>query len=649
MASGDRLQVVLEARDEMTQEIRQAQKSIRVLEAEQKQYAQAAESGNKEAARSYERVRQEIIQQKDAQERLKAEQKLVAAEARKVAQEQAKAAMKARMAAREQQQQVAKVSAAMGRLGDKIGLQGRSWDKVASKSVEFRRKWESALERVGLKAKETNRDIEGGGKRGGMFAAGWGKVAGVAAVATGAVLGLQSAFTMLSGAVNEARQARLAAAQMANVMRSMGRSEAPERINRMIDGLEQMSGIDGDNIREMTNILFTFGNVTGKTFEKANALALDVSVAFGKDLQSSAVMVGKALNDPIKGLSALTRIGVQFTDEQTEQVKAMIAVGDQAGAQKVIMKELEKQVGGSAKAQADGIARTSVAWGNLKEAIGEVILSTGTAGTDVVGMLNKGTAWIQENKGTIISVLQQIMSITFRVVSVFLKFEALFLKFVSVVVKAFAELLTLLAKVIPGLDGVAEGAQGLAKGLGDASTGATNASDWFWELSDSSGAASKRTKELADALKQVKSKKVRLTIETTITDVYDAIDQALNFDPASAKKRKSRWTGGPVSPGEAYNVGEIGPELFVPKFGRPAVVGADGPEVRDFPTSGFIVPNHLLEAGVQQSTTVVRERVVEQSPRGPLVENLVVRSEADAMRELERLRAREVRIERERR
>ena len=193
------------------------------------------------------------------------------------------------------------------------------------------------------------------------FAAGWGKAVGVVAAVTAAIGATAGAFRFLSDSVNEARDARKAMAQTAAVMKSMGRTEAPRAVARMIDQLESMSGIDGDNIREMTNVLFTFGDVTGKTFEKANQLALDVSVAFGKDLNSSAVMVGKALNDPAKGLTALTRIGVQFTQKQQDQVKAMMEVGDVAGAQKIILKELSKQVGGSAAAQADSIQKTQVA------------------------------------------------------------------------------------------------------------------------------------------------------------------------------------------------------------------------------------------------------------------------------------------------
>ena len=163
------------------------------------------------------------------------------------------------------------------------------------------------------------------------FAAGWGKMVGVVAGVTAAIGAASGAFQLLGNSINEARSARKAMAQTAAVMKSMGRTEAPKRINKMIDQLSSMSGIDDDALREMTNVMLTFGNVQGKTFEKANGLALDLSVAFGKDLQSSAVMVGKALNDPTKGLTALTRVGVSFTKEQQDQVKAMMEVGDPPG------------------------------------------------------------------------------------------------------------------------------------------------------------------------------------------------------------------------------------------------------------------------------------------------------------------------------
>ena len=425
-------------------------------------------------------------------------------------------------------------------------------------------------------------------------------------------------------------------------MKSMGRTEAPKRINAMIDQLEAMSGIDGDNIREMTNVLFTFGNVTGKTFDKANQLALDVSVAFGKDLTSSAVMVGKALNDPAKGLTALTRIGVQFTAQQTEQVKAMMEVGDVAGAQKIILKELSKQVGGSAAAQADSIQKTQVAWGNLKEAIGEVLLSFGSgSGMDLAGMLNKATKWIKRHKGEIVSVLQLIMSAVFKLISVFLKWQSIVLKTFGYLFGAMATTLGVLAKLGLVSDDTAAQVKALADGFGVASKKGDEASKYFDKLS-------KRFRESGTEGERLKNKLRGIGIE--VDNLNQKKVKNLLRDNRIPGLNSQGGTmlamGGPVTPGLTALVGEIGPELFVPAIGRPRVIGADGPEILDFHTSGTVIPNHLLVPAV--AAAAAPAPVAVQSGPGVHIENLTVQDRFDARRELEALMRREARIRSER-
>jgi hypothetical protein len=70
----------------------------------------------------------------------------------------------------------------------------------------------------------------------------------------------------------------------------------------------------------------------------------------GTSASGEAIRLGKALNDPIRGLTALTRVGVSFTDEQREQVKALQQSGDLMSAQKIILAELQQQFGGSGAA-----------------------------------------------------------------------------------------------------------------------------------------------------------------------------------------------------------------------------------------------------------------------------------------------------------
>jgi hypothetical protein len=53
--------------------------------------------------------------------------------------------------------------------------------------------------------------------------------------------------------------------------------------------------------------------------------------------------LGKALNDPIKGVTALQRVGVSFTKGQKDQIKSLEESGHHMQAQKVILRELNKE------------------------------------------------------------------------------------------------------------------------------------------------------------------------------------------------------------------------------------------------------------------------------------------------------------------
>jgi phage-related protein len=98
------------------------------------------------------------------------------------------------------------------------------------------------------------------------------------------------------------------------------------------------------------NLLLTFTSIGKKVFPEALKATLDMSQALGKDTLTSATMLGKALQDPIKGVTALSKAGVNFSAGQKEAIKAMVETGNVAGAQKLILAELGKEFGGSAEA-----------------------------------------------------------------------------------------------------------------------------------------------------------------------------------------------------------------------------------------------------------------------------------------------------------
>jgi hypothetical protein len=85
-------------------------------------------------------------------------------------------------------------------------------------------------------------------------------------------------------------------------------------------------------------------------FSQATETLLDMSVALGTEPKQAAIQLGKALNDPIRGITALRRVGVSFTEQQEKQIEKMVESGRTLDAQRVIIQELNKEFGGSAKA-----------------------------------------------------------------------------------------------------------------------------------------------------------------------------------------------------------------------------------------------------------------------------------------------------------
>lgn len=128
--------------------------------------------------------------------------------------------------------------------------------------------------------------------------------------------------------------------------------EQLENLARNLSAVEGASLFTDDQILGAQNILMTFTNIQDLEFADATAAIVDLSQAMGQDLQSSAIQVGKALNDPAEGITALTRVGVSFTEEQKAMVAALVETGDTAEAQRIILSELERQFGGSAAAAA---------------------------------------------------------------------------------------------------------------------------------------------------------------------------------------------------------------------------------------------------------------------------------------------------------
>lgn len=199
-----------------------------------------------------------------------------------------------------------------------------------------------------------------------------------------------------------------AIAQVEAAVKSTGGAagRSVSQLEEMATGLQRISLYDDDQIlKEVTANLLTFTNVTGTEFDKAQVAILNMSTRLGTDLTSASVQVGKALNDPIKGVTALGRAGVQFTAQQKEQIAALTESGDVAGAQAIILGELETQFGGASQAAAntDPYTQLSNEVGNLSEDFGKII---NEALLPLVGYIRRAVdaikGWSTETKTTVL-------------------------------------------------------------------------------------------------------------------------------------------------------------------------------------------------------------------------------------------------------
>jgi hypothetical protein len=141
----------------------------------------------------------------------------------------------------------------------------------------------------------------------------------------------------------------------------------------------QKNTLFGDEqiLKDATAQLLTFTNISGEQFDRTQKAALDLATRLDGDLKGASIQLGKALNDPVANLSALSRSGIQFSEEQKAVIKSLTETGRLAEAQTLILDELDKQYGGSAEAAAEadgGITQLTNAFGDLQEEIGRVVL-----------------------------------------------------------------------------------------------------------------------------------------------------------------------------------------------------------------------------------------------------------------------------------
>jgi hypothetical protein len=217
-----------------------------------------------------------------------------------------------------------------------------------------------------------------------------GKFAAGAALG-GGIAGVTALTGVLAKSVSAARESNIVMGQTDAVLKSTGMAAGvtAQQVSDLAGSLSAASGksLFGDEqIQSAENMTLTFTAIGKEVFPQVTQTAVDMAQALHTTPEAMAQMTGKALSS-VQGITALRKIGVQFTDDQVKMAKQMMATGDTIGYQKLVLGELAKEFGGSAAAAAaadGGFAQFSDQLGEMAEGIGKQLMP---AVTTLMGFL----------------------------------------------------------------------------------------------------------------------------------------------------------------------------------------------------------------------------------------------------------------------
>lgn len=179
----------------------------------------------------------------------------------------------------------------------------------------------------------------------------WGKLGEVAA---GALSGI-TVGAVFGAVIRNTKQMEKEQAQLEAVLRSTGESAgfSREQLNEMASSMERTSTVSAGEINQAQTNLLAFTGIVGEQFPRALQSAIDMAARTGTTVTSAAETIGRALDVPSKGLTALSKQGFRFTEEQKKAAEQLEATGRTAEAQGIILKALEESYGGAAAASRD--------------------------------------------------------------------------------------------------------------------------------------------------------------------------------------------------------------------------------------------------------------------------------------------------------
>ena len=215
-------------------------------------------------------------------------------------------------------------------------------------------------------------------------------------------------------------------ARIEQINKSMGlfgddTKKVTDRLVKLAEATAMQTGMDNLSIKATQAKLLTFKNlaktakVVGGAFDRANKAALDMAAAGFGTAEGNAVQLGKALENPIKGIAALNKSGVTFTEVEKEKIKTLVESGKILQAQEMILKAVETQVGNTAEATANDTDKMKEGFKQFQQQLGLALLPVLQAVTPILLQM---ASWAKDNPGIFLAIGAAIATIAASIIAV---------------------------------------------------------------------------------------------------------------------------------------------------------------------------------------------------------------------------------------
>jgi chromosome segregation ATPase len=388
-------QAVADANQEKAEgqrELKALAESIREAKEQQKEYArEIKDTGSEEARKAYEETSESIKEMAARQKELREEIAQASDKKREAADDLKEITGALKDAAREQEQYSKGLKDAEGNLDNAADLLERK-KKAVEETAEAQRaageeldRWQNRAQAAGLDTENLTRNSVNLKDRMGELenqsaaladevkkAGEELKQAGEESEKAGGKLGtMQDSIITLVAAAGGI--AAITSALKSSALEADQYFQRQARLEAQLDATGNAAGISAERIRELSHELalatlgsveefekassqlLKFTSITGDTFERTLRVSKDLAEVIGGDAAGAAQKLGRALEDPRKGMEQLSRAGVTFTNDQQQVINRLIETGQVAEAQALILEAVEGRVGGVAEAMAQGL------------------------------------------------------------------------------------------------------------------------------------------------------------------------------------------------------------------------------------------------------------------------------------------------------